>query len=347
MGLSVSTDQRVILDDATLRPRVQEWLNLPWWQKPNADNPGHIGNWDVSRVTDMSKLFFNAKTFNDDISAWDVSNVTNMTRMFYFAETFNQPIGEWDVSSVTDMHRMFMLARAFDQPIGQWNVSRVTDMSYMFHSAQVFNQPIGQWDVSSVTDMHRMFDFAETFNQPIGRWDVSSAKYMDNMFHGAKAFNQSIDAWDVSKVSDMCRMFSSDHGGARPEWYILRDLPNVGQNDLQKFRDENSELKSQNSELKSQNSELKSQIDELIKYQELVKQRGEDAIGELQYVPLLGDAYREAEDDFTRQNTRVEETPFKFEFCSRFPSQTPQRRGRRTASSKYGSIRQHRSTRHT
>ena len=40
-----------------------------------------IGDWDVSRVTNMSSLFEDAP-FNEDISDWDVSNVVNMTKMF-------------------------------------------------------------------------------------------------------------------------------------------------------------------------------------------------------------------------------------------------------------------------
>jgi surface protein len=42
---------------------------------------GHISNWDVSQVKNMSHLFEN-KVFNEDLSAWDVSNVTNMSYMF-------------------------------------------------------------------------------------------------------------------------------------------------------------------------------------------------------------------------------------------------------------------------
>jgi len=34
---------------------------------------GAIGDWDVSSVDDMSQIFFNAKSFNGDISKWDVS----------------------------------------------------------------------------------------------------------------------------------------------------------------------------------------------------------------------------------------------------------------------------------
>ena len=36
----------------------------------------------TSLITDMSSMFYNNSTFNQDISAWDVSNVTNMAYMF-------------------------------------------------------------------------------------------------------------------------------------------------------------------------------------------------------------------------------------------------------------------------
>ena len=37
--------------------------------------PGHIKDWDVSRVTDMSSLFDGNTSFNADISGWDTSKV--------------------------------------------------------------------------------------------------------------------------------------------------------------------------------------------------------------------------------------------------------------------------------
>ena len=38
---------------------------------------------NTSQITDMSFLFRNNRTFNQDISAWDVGNVTNMEKMFF------------------------------------------------------------------------------------------------------------------------------------------------------------------------------------------------------------------------------------------------------------------------
>merc|ERR1719171_2321927 len=68
---------------------------------------GHISGWDVSQVTDMSELFKDKATFNEDISGWDVSSVTNMYAMFYNAAAFNQPLNSWVTSSVTTMMSMF------------------------------------------------------------------------------------------------------------------------------------------------------------------------------------------------------------------------------------------------
>lgn len=151
---------------------------------------GHISDWDMSSVTDMSELFAWMMDFNENISRWDVSNVTNMHKAFFHAHTFNQNIGGWDVSKVVNMDLMFCRAQAFNQPIGGWDVSKVVNMSEMFEDAQAFNQPIGGWDVSSVTDMSNMFSSARAFNEPIGDWNVSNVTNMNGMFRNAHAFNQ-------------------------------------------------------------------------------------------------------------------------------------------------------------
>jgi len=143
---------------------------------------GHISDWDVSSVTDMTELFYNMRYFNDDISRWDVSNVTNTYDMFAGARSFNQAVGDWDVSNVTDMGGMFRNARAFNQAIGDWDVSKVTNMDWMFSEARAFNQAIGNWNVSNVTDMEGMFMRATTFNQDLTRWNVNkvtNTKLMD------------------------------------------------------------------------------------------------------------------------------------------------------------------------
>ena len=53
-----------------LKAAVDECLKLSP-QGDCTDGPhGPIGEWDVSRVTDMSRLFYDAQDFNADISKW-------------------------------------------------------------------------------------------------------------------------------------------------------------------------------------------------------------------------------------------------------------------------------------
>lgn len=105
----------------------------------------------TSLVTDMSNIFKDSTTFNQDISSWDVSNVTDMSYMFSGAEVFNQDIGYWNVGKVTKMSYMFSGSTDFNQAIGSWFVSNVTNMTGMFNNATVFNKNLNSWCVSNIT----------------------------------------------------------------------------------------------------------------------------------------------------------------------------------------------------
>ena len=131
---------------------------------------------------------------------WDVSQVTDMSYVFKDKTSFNENISSWDVSSVTKMLMMFDSASAFNQPLNNWDVSKVTDMNYVFYGASSFNQPLDAWDVSSVTAMQAMFSGASSFNQPLDSWDVSSVQHMYEMFKGASSFDQSLSCWDFNFV---------------------------------------------------------------------------------------------------------------------------------------------------
>lgn len=160
---------------------------------------GDIGSWDVSNITNMSELFNAANSFNQDISNWNVSKVTNMRYLFAVAETFNQDISNWDVSKVVLMHAMFLNAKAFNQNISNWDVSSATNMSSMFSGAVVFNQDISHWQVRNVTSMYAMFLNALNFNQDLGNWDVSNVTLMNNMFYGIALsidnYNSLLNGW--------------------------------------------------------------------------------------------------------------------------------------------------------
>lgn len=151
-------------------------------------------------LTNLTSMFENTYTFNQDISGWDVSHVTNMRLMFSGCELFNHDIADWDVSHVTDMSGMFAGCRIFNQDISKWSVKQVTSMNAMFRDCAAFNKPIGTWDVSNVSTMVNMFGNTTLFNQPIGNWNVSSVKYMTDMFRLARAFNQDLSGWNVSLI---------------------------------------------------------------------------------------------------------------------------------------------------
>ena len=172
-----------------------------------------IGGWDTSHVTNMSGMFYGAAAFNADISGWDTSAVTNMSYMFFNAAAFNPGfgagIGAWDTASVTDMGGMFNSAAAFNQDIGGWNTAAVTNMSSMFADCAAFDQDIGGWDTSAVTNMSGMFFMALSFNQPIGDWDTSAVTNMGHMFYSAIAFNQPIGGWNTSHVTNMHGMLAA------------------------------------------------------------------------------------------------------------------------------------------
>ena len=140
-----------------------------------------IANWDVSKVTDMSRLFHaqHLPNFNANISNWNTSSATTMFATFYEAHAFNQPLS-WDTSKVTNMNSMFCRAYKFDQPLS-FDTSKVTNMGGMFWDASVFNQPLSNFVTSKVTDMHFMFQDARVFNQPLN-WDTSNVADMRNIF---------------------------------------------------------------------------------------------------------------------------------------------------------------------
>jgi len=142
---------------------TKNWGNIVWASFENAFhgcNNMKVTATDVpnlSNVTDMQNMFFEASSANPDTSNWDVSNVTDMSLMFYKSSSANPDTTNWDVSSVTDMYGMFRQASSANPDVSNWDVSSVTNMSRMFRQASSANPDVSNWDVSNVTDMDAMF----------------------------------------------------------------------------------------------------------------------------------------------------------------------------------------------
>ena len=183
---------------------------------------GDLSGWNVSSVTRMNYMFSGASSFNGSLSGWNVSSVTGMDGMFERASSFNRPLNDWDVSSVTGTEHMFSRASSFNQPLNGWNVSSVTRTEYMFSGASSFNQSLSGWDVSSVTGMAGMFNLASSFDRPLNDWDVSSVTRMPYMFNEASSFNRPLNGWNVSSVTGMDSMFrdATAFNGSLSGWNV-------------------------------------------------------------------------------------------------------------------------------
>ncbi len=182
-----------------------------------------MSDWDVSGVTDMSSMFYNATAFNNGGAAGSVGSDPldwaveagkpwagrSMYQMFYAATNFNQDVSSWDVSGVTNMSYMFRDATNFNQDVSSWDVSGVTNMSYMFRDATNFNQDVSGWDVSGVTDMSYMFYDATAFKNG----GVSMNKGVNPSVH---------DSWDWET--------GLPHGWASTPLYMFNFAP-IGNSD--------------------------------------------------------------------------------------------------------------------
>ena len=55
----------------------------------------------------MEGMFNQALKFNRDIGDWDTSKVTDISYMFYYAKSFNQYLGYWNMSNIKNRRDMF------------------------------------------------------------------------------------------------------------------------------------------------------------------------------------------------------------------------------------------------
>lgn len=229
------------LDDYVIRAAVK-WCK----QKGTTIYPvyGPVERWNVSKVTDMSRLFMDYSTFNADISGWDVSKVQNMSYMFCGASDFNQNLSSWDVNRVETMASMFEKAKKFNSRLFAPNPSRLLYAGRMFYEAEAFefdDWNIDEWQrvvssdevdkrmwlfgtsVGSDGSLHRPNFPDEWFAQdvlppPLDSDELRAAvKWCkvhwctDHPLHGP------MKDWDVSNVTSMTRLF---HWWIpRPPWY--------------------------------------------------------------------------------------------------------------------------------
>ena len=220
---------RVAFSDEVLKFAVKSWLNNPVAAE---EKYGHISQWDVSRVKDISSLFENAVDFDEDLSAWDVSNVRDMKYAFANASSFSGDLAKWDISKVKHTRHMFHGASSFDCDLSKWNTTNVLNFSYMFAGASSFNGNVSTWDITNAYDLSYMFLNATSFNGDISRWTIETnveggfrikwVQNMKSMFQGASSFNGDLSRWETYAAYDMNSMFknASSFSGNLSSWEV-------------------------------------------------------------------------------------------------------------------------------
>jgi hypothetical protein len=157
-----------------------------------------------------------AGTFVPAIGDWDVSRVQDMTGLFKDWSDFNQPIGKWNTSAVYTMREMFSGAARFNQPLDMWDTSLVEDMAGMFMNATAFNQRV-RFNTSNVRNMSGMFWNASSLNQEMKFYTMSVLTVAD-MFRGATSQRKKIELTDLCMCKDMARMLRDTEGARVKTW---------------------------------------------------------------------------------------------------------------------------------
>ena len=130
----------------------------------------------------MSNMFNGAAAFNGDISKWDVSEVTDMSYMFWLAKSFNQRLCQppW-VKSKANKLEMFTgssgsiwrrLCRTTfpSRDALERAVVACLKLSPKGDCRKGLHGSIGEWDVAAVADMDKIFNEASSFNGPRLQW---------------------------------------------------------------------------------------------------------------------------------------------------------------------------------
>ena len=124
----------------TNTPDLKSIIDKKLWKDGNQD--ANLNDIDVSKITDMSGLFFREFPHNINISEWDVSNVEDMSNMFWNNSDFDCDLSKWDVRNVRHMRYMFRNCKNFKgKGLDKWQPINCTDFYGMFEGTPIENNP--------------------------------------------------------------------------------------------------------------------------------------------------------------------------------------------------------------
>jgi len=169
----------------------------------------NVGNWNVTGVTNMYRMFYGAVAFNnggsDSIKNWNTSSVNDVGQMFYSAITFNQPLTNFNFTNVTITSDMFAFCYEFNQDCSNWErvgstMQWITRAVSMFFKCRKFNGSVNTWNLQRLDDMSYIFTKCYQFNQPLGNWNLQNLTWMVGSFTNCFSFNQNLGSWRLSNL---------------------------------------------------------------------------------------------------------------------------------------------------
>ena len=172
-----------------------------------------LSNFDTSKVTNMSFMFFNMSNLTTlNLSNFDTSKVTNMSYMFQdVSKLTTLNLSNFDTSKVTNMNSMFAgMSNLATLNLSNLDTSKVTNMSGMFFDvSKLTTLNLSSFDTSKVTDMNRMFTAMRGLTTlDLSNFNTSKVTDMSGMFFSMSNLTTlNLSSFDTSKVTDMNSMF--------------------------------------------------------------------------------------------------------------------------------------------
>ena len=140
-------------------------------------------------VPDGTKFGY-SKAF--DPSLFDVSQVTDMSRMFYQCSglTGELDLSEWDTSNVTTMEYMFnQCSKLTSLDVSNWDTSKLTKITNMFnYCSKLTSLDVSNWDTSNISDMSNLFNGCSGLTSlDLSTWNISNLSVTNGMFSNCAA----------------------------------------------------------------------------------------------------------------------------------------------------------------
>ena len=166
------------------------------------------------KVVNMTKMFYNCKAYEIDVSELDTSNVSDMEELFRNCVNLSKvDVSKWDVSKVKYISFMFDRCENLSKiDIGRWDTSNVTNAEYMFIECKRLRSiDLSKWDVSKVVNISCMFDSCESLREvDVSTWDLGNVEEAWSIFENCKSLEK-VDArnWVISDKAAVYDVFEN------------------------------------------------------------------------------------------------------------------------------------------